>query len=567
MLIWWGRRLLFGSVARRILLLNIVALILMAIGIKQLGQFRKILLDNRINALSVQAELVVEALKASQLLNIKCALSRLKFVNSIAVTPYRHPSSWGRENAAVIAMVKKLVERSNGDLRIFDRYATELPWRKFVADNWFNVTNSIDKYMIDYNIRPIGARLNLDATVSQLSFNSYILPASIMKTVREALEGERVTGNYNSEAGSLVFFISLPIIDEDGEVLGALYFSAADTDIKRLLFAEEIVLIKIFAGVLFVMVFLSLLLASTIAQPLRVLAAFANKVKTGIKEKHKVPDFSNRLDEVGQLSEALRSMIDSLYNRIENTERFAADVSHELKNPLTSLRSVIETLPLIKDPAAQNKLLAILKHDVIRLDRLITDIAKVSRLEAELVRSTAEEVDLQQLLAGLVQNSNLRVDREKGVVGDSKGNIELVTAPLPADKTGFLVNGHMLRLRQVFVNLIDNAQSFIPKEGGRIYIYLEYIGDTSIKVTIQDNGPGVQAEEVHRIFERFYTDRPGAENFGNHSGLGLSISEQIVSAHGGKLSVENITNTGLFGQTSGASFSVLLPAQASEGSL
>ena len=275
-----------------------------------------------------------------------------------------------------------------------------------------------------------------------------------------------------------------------------------------------------------VTIILSLLLASTIAGPLRRLSEAAEKVQTSITSREEIPDFSYRTDEVGHLSRALRSMTSSLYNRIEAIERFAADVAHELKNPLTSLRSAVETLPRAKREEDRERLNAIIQHDVRRLDRLISDISNASRLDAELARESADRVDFEKLVDAMVSiQRDLAASRNVNVVLEERqGSNPAVTL------------GHDSRLAQVINNLIDNAVSFSP-EGGTVSVAI-HTTDREIVTTVTDEGPGIRGD-ISRIFQRFYTDRPDGEHFGDHSGLGLAISKQIIDAHRGTITATN----------------------------
>jgi two-component system sensor histidine kinase ChvG len=275
---------------------------------------------------------------------------------------------------------------------------------------------------------------------------------------------------------------------------------------------------------------LSILLASTIAVPLRRLADAANRVRHRVTSRPQIPDFSQRRDEIGNLSQALREMTHSLYDRIDAIETFAADVAHEIKNPLTSLRSAVETLPLAKTPEAQARLTGIIKHDIRRLDRLISDISDASRLDAELSREDAVPVDLRQLLTTVVG-----VIRASGAAEGARIVLEFAEA----DAGAYFVCGHDGRLGQVFNNLIDNARSFCRK-GGTVRVAARRREDF-IEVVVEDDGPGIRADQFERIFERFYTDRDDSESFGQNSGLGLSISKQIVEAHHGRIWAENRT--------------------------
>jgi two-component system sensor histidine kinase ChvG len=325
-------------------------------------------------------------------------------------------------------------------------------------------------------------------------------------------------------------------------------------DIDKIVAAERNSILRVFGVAALVNVLLSIMLASTIANPLRRLAAAAVRVRRGVKNREEIPDFSDRQDEIGNLSIAVRDMTNALYARIEAIESFAADVSHELKNPLTSLRSAVETLPIAKSESSRERLLEIIQHDVRRLDRLITDISDASRLDAELAREDAGKVDLKKFVGDLV-----------AAMRDAGGNrkpveIDFKVDKLPPGAKGFSVIGHDLRLGQVITNLIENARSFVSEENGRITVSLSRVGKL-VMLTVDDNGPGIRADNIDRIFERFYTDRPAGEAFGQNSGLGLSISRQIVEAHGGTLTAENIAG-GKPGEIRGARFTVTLPAES-----
>jgi len=335
-------------------------------------------------------------------------------------------------------------------------------------------------------------------------------------------------------------------------VLGVLMLSTQGGDIDKIVAAERNSILRVFGVAALVNVLLSIMLASTIANPLRRLAAAANRVRRGVKSREEIPDFSDRQDEIGNLSVAVRDMTNALYARIEAIESFAADVSHELKNPLTSLRSAVETLPIAKSENSRERLMEIIQHDVKRLDRLITDISDASRLDAELAREDAGKVDMKKFVGDLVGAMRDAGRHRKSVEIDFKAE------KLPQGAKGYFVIGHDLRLGQVITNLIENARSFVPEETGRITVTLARAG-RRIMLTVDDNGPGIRADNIDRIFERFYTDRPTGEAFGQNSGLGLSISRQIVEAHGGTLTAENISG-GKPGEIRGARFTVTLPA-------
>ena len=245
-------------------------------------------------------------------------------------------------------------------------------------------------------------------------------------------------------------------------------------------------------------------------------------------------------------------MTQALYRRIDAIESFAADVAHELKNPLTSLRSATETMPLAKTDEAKERLLEIIQHDVMRLDRLISDISDASRLDAELAREDAKPVDMADLLRGTVSLFN-------DIHRDDTSEV-LIEVAYAAGGHPYRVTGHEIRLSQVVVNLLENAISFSPP-GGRVSVAAKREGP-NIQIAIDDEGPGIPQENLERVFERFYTDRP-QESFGQNSGLGLNISRQIIAAHGGRIWAENRTfaekSGGADGKT-GARFVIRLPA-------
>ena len=249
-----------------------------------------------------------------------------------------------------------------------------------------------------------------------------------------------------------------------------------------------------------------------------------------MKAREEIPDFSARQDEIGHLSSALRDMTSALYSRLDAIESFAADVSHELKNPLTSLRSAVETLPVARTEVSRGRLLEVIQHDVRRLDRLISDIADASRLDAELAREDSLPVSILRLVEA-VATLQQELARNKGQ------KIAVDVQPDGRGAAAFDVLGHDIRLGQVLTNLLDNARSFSPV-GGTIRIVLRREAG-SIVLVVDDDGPGIRAEKIERIFERFYTDRPEQDGFGNNSGLGLAITHQIVTAHLGTIVAEN----------------------------
>ncbi|NUB14886.1 HAMP domain-containing protein, partial [Azospirillum brasilense] len=337
------------------------------------------------------------------------------------------------------------------------------------------------------------------------------------------------------------------------EVLGAVLLSRSGTVIDEAIRSVRSDILRVFAVALLVTVLMSLYLAGTIARPIRKLAQAADRLRTGHGRHTEIPDFTRRGDEIGELSGVLRDMTAALWARMDAIERFAADVAHEIKNPLTSLRSAVETVSRIQDPARRDKLMAIIADDVQRLDRLISDISNASRLDAELSRAALEPVDVGAMLRMLADIHRTTAEEEDEGDGTEAPPSVVIEPPRGGSLT---VKGLEGRLTQVFQNLIANALSFSPP-GGQVRLTARRTPDGAVEVTVSDDGPGIPDGKEEAIFERFYTERPAGEKFGTHSGLGLSISKQIVEAHGGTIRADNRLGPG--GETTGAVFTVRLP--------
>jgi two-component system, OmpR family, sensor histidine kinase ChvG len=347
--------------------------------------------------------------------------------------------------------------------------------------------------------------------------------------VAQSLSGQKSSMVRVNDRGEVIVSVAVPV-QRFRAIHGSLMLSTQGDDIDQMVTAERLAILKVGGVASAVMIVLSLALASTIAGPVRRLADSAERVRRRIRTRVEIPDFTGRRDEIGHLSGALRDMTGALYNRIEAIEMFAADVAHELKNPLTSLRSAVETLPLARNENSRARLLAVIEHDVKRLDRLISDISDASRLDAELQRQDMAPVDLRRLLSALATVANeTRRGNNIGVELRFEGR---------GQHDSFTVPGHDSRLGQVVSNLLSNAQSF-SEEGSKVRMTCRN-RRSNIEIIVDDDGPGIREDALSRIFERFYTDRPH-QGFGQNSGLGLSISKQIVEAHGGRIWAENRT--------------------------
>jgi two-component system sensor histidine kinase ChvG len=285
----------------------------------------------------------------------------------------------------------------------------------------------------------------------------------------------------------------------------------------------------------------SIMLHFLITRPIQRLSVAADTVRANQARAISLPDLEERRDEIGGLARSLESMTDTLWRRMEEIDRFAADVAHEIKNPLTSIRSALETLSIVRDDSAKERLMGVLNQDVRRLDRLITDISNASRLDAELSRDVPKAIDVGGLMEDIVS------------LYEHTGTVRVIFSRQIAQAR---VSGREGPLGQVFRNVIDNARSFSP-ENGEVRVVLAQGEAGQLLVTVEDDGPGIPEENLETIFQRFYTSRPKGTSFGNNSGLGLSISRQIVEAHHGKIWAENRTEGD---KVVGARFSIVLPS-------
>ena len=553
---------IFSSLTRRIIVLNLVALILLVGGIFYLNQFRAGLIDARVESLLTQGEIIAGAIAASatvdtdtitidpdKLLDLRAGQSASPFDQpydnlEFAINPER-----------VTPILRRLISPTRTRARIYDRDGTLI-----VDSRHLYSRGQILRFELPPpDQAPPSLYERLWRVVNVWLWSSDLpryqeLDAGNGKGYQEV--GSALNGSARSivritDAGELIVSVAVPI-QRYRSVHGALLLSTQGGDIDAIVQAERMAIVRVFVVAATVTVLLSILLASTIAVPLRRLADAADRVRRGVTKRPEIPDFGHRRDEIGHLSRAVRDMTGALYDRMAAIESFAADVAHEIKNPLTSLRSAVETLPLAKTEEAKARLTGIIQHDVRRLDRLISDISDASRLDAELARQDAGPVDLRRLLATVVG-----IARDTTPPGGPAIKLDIATGAAGAYK----VFGHDGRLGQVVNNLLDNARSFCRKDGTvRVAMRRK---DKSIDILVEDDGPGIRPDQFERIFERFYTDRPDQEAFGQNSGLGLSITKQIVEAHRGRIWAENRTrpskDPGAPAIVLGARFTVRLP--------
>ena len=526
------RRRRFSSLTLRILAPNVLALAFLVGGVFYLDQYRGGLIDAKIAALQTQAEIVAGAVSESAL-----------------VGPPESPSI---DAARAGRIVSRLVVPTNARARLFGREGLLL------ADSR-DLVSAGRQVQLKYLPPPDEGNIVTDAFLAAYDWVMPRLPqkgrfppnrerldqrASDYAETQGALAGE-IGGaiiRQNEDAG-LVISVAVPL-QQLHVVLGALMLSAGSQDIEEGVRRVRVGIIEVFAITLGVTVLLSMFLASTIARPVRRLARAADQVRRWRGQRVEIPDLSERRDEIGDLSAALREMTAALYARLDAIDAFAADVAHELKNPLTSLQSAVESLARTEAPAQAERLLQVIVEDVGRVDRLITDISNASRIDAELSRAETEAIDLGALLETVVQ-----LHDERSTTHSPR--FELV---LPSEKR-IVVEGISSRIGQVVDNLVSNAISFSPP-GGTIRLSLTADGGMA-RILVEDEGPGLPEAWIERLFERFYSERPESEAFGHHSGLGLSIARQVVEAHGGTIVGAN--RRGEDGSVTGARFIVSLP--------
>src|SRR3984893_7332784 len=551
-----------SSVTRRIVSLNVAGLLALSIGIIYLSQFRAGLIDARVQSLLVQSQIIAGAIAASATVETDSSIT----INPDTLLNLQPGQSYGPSEDAlygidfpinperVAPILRRLVSPTKTRARIYDRDGVllvdsrnlfgrgdilrfDLPPPTADKPGVFERAFLAVRRWIGRGDLPLYRELGAENGKGYLE-------------VDQALSGQDSSMVRINDRGDVIVSVAVPV-QRFRAVRGALMLSTQGADIDDMVEAERLAILKVFLIACAVMVLLSILLAGTIAEPVRRLAEAAESVRRRIRSRVEIPDFTRRHDEIGHLSGAFRDMTNALYSRIEAIESFAADVSHELKNPLTSLRSAVETLPLAKTDESRARLLAIIQHDLSRLDRLISDISDPSRLDAELQRQDAAPVDFARLLSTLVAVAN-EVKRDDGVT---------VTLRFEGGSgRAFFVPGHDSRLGQIVDNLIENARSFSPPNG-TVRVTCRRV-KTNIEISVDDDGPGVRPDVLDKIFERFYTDRPH-QGFGQNSGLGLSISKQIAEAHGGTTWVENRTgalDADGMPTVLGARFVVRLPA-------
>ena len=522
----------------KILSINVIAIFVVFTAVLHLDRYEDSLIQTELEGLERQATLFANAL------------------SEVAVA--RNP---GTQNYLSITAVQNVIDRSALDSparsRVFgtggellaDSY--RLPGRvpsvttkplASVSPNIF-FQKFLDKFFQDFFYSPTQQHVpNYQQHTIQL--------ARAFPEVISALRGSSIKTVKATTTGRKLLTVAMPIRKKYKPVLGVLLLSSDDKNINVAFnsYQKELIIAVVIA--IIITSALSLYLSRSITRPIRRLASAAEKIRSDRNGRHEISEVSERNDELGELSKALTQMTDDLWQRLDAIEKFAADVAHEIKNPLTSIRSAVETASKIKDNEKRDKLLALILDDVHRLDRLITDISDSSRLDTELSREKFTAIDIGKLLLAFYElRTSQKKFGEKNLTLDiMEGNAEL------------LILGHEIRIVQVIDNIVDNAITFSPPHGN---INIVVSADTkSVTITIDDQGPGIPKGKLDAIFDRFYSERPPTEKFGLHSGLGLSICKQITEAHNGEITAENRLNHQSI--TKGARFIITLPRVTKE---
>ncbi|MGR1581860.1 sensor N-terminal transmembrane domain-containing protein [Thalassobius sp. S69A] len=520
-----------SPLTRKIITFNLIALNVLVAGVLLLNSSRDSLVVDRANALIAQAELVSDVVEAQ--------------------LPKGAPVSLASgDGIDVPDTLEGLDLRKGVEVYVFDGTGALI-----ASDQGKGVARAQDS-------GDGGSTLISDALARVWDkFDALIngpRDRSAMPTIEQlvtGMVGATVDGGAQIETGlqtaeGSYFAAATPII-QAGQIVGVIALTSATGEIDQLVRGERERILQMFLIATLVSIGLSIVLASTIANPLADLATAAEL--GGAKDRRnsaagriRIPDLSARPDEIGRLSSALRGMVSALYDRIDSNEQFAADVAHEIKNPLASLRSAVGTLRVAQRDDQREKLLDVIDHDVRRLDRLVSDISNASRLDSELVKEEQESFNLLKMIGNLGEYLGQQAE-EKGV----EFIMDIPEEPIR-------IHGLEARLAQVFVNLITNAISFC-EDGDAIRVWARQ-RDNRVLVVVEDTGPGIPEQALTKVFKRFYSERP-ENQFGNNSGLGLAISKQIIEAHGGVIWAENIrpTDADPTSEPLGARFVVGLP--------
>jgi len=527
---------IFSRLTLKIFAVNGVALVVLAFGLIYLGQYENNLIKSELKILERQARIYAGAIAESAQVQGPIMMkgergARILMYDRLARYPARK-------------MIRRLGQTTTSRIRLYDFDGALMGDSDWLSGPVGVIDMGPGSRRHGFFKQPVKASLDiiLDFLPSSLKLKDYPTVNKTSQTgfaypdVQRALEGDFsssewcLAGSDTRGRKDIILSAAVPVRNMD-RIMGVVYLTREGDKIEetiRQMQRDVVMLFFLALGVTFV---LSLYLSGAIARPLKKLSKAAENVQRNSGRGAKIPNLSSRRDEIGDLSLSFKSMTDALAQRLDSIEHFAADVAHELKNPLTSLRSAVETVSIVKNEDDRNRLLDVILHDVDRLDRLITDISKSSRLDAELSREDMGVFCMRPMIQDICHYYH-------------------VDCNLP-NNDGICILGVETRMGQVFDNLLSNAKSF----SDHVAVMVEKQG-VNWYITFDDNGPGIPENKLETIFERFYTERPDAEGFGNNSGLGLAICKQIIDAHEGKIFAENRYDGD--GNKIGARFTVIL---------
>jgi two-component system sensor histidine kinase ChvG len=517
---------ILSPLSLRIFVVNLAAPVLLVLGLLFLDEYEDSLIASELEGLRIQGELIAASIGEG------AVVVETENADFPSFTPNGNLRVLQQDTAR--QLIRRLAGLAQLRARLFDKDGNLIADSRLLQGPGGEV-QVVDLAPVDTEELSEKLRELFSSTVARFGFSRRLEPYTERANALASDYTEVVRALESGDTGSAVrlraadrqkiLTVAVPV-QFYRQVVGSVLVSRDGRNVDRRLFTVRGSILAMFGWVLGLTVLASFYLASTIGRPLRILAEAAEKVRNAKTRRHHIPDMTARRDEIGELSGALREMTESLWLRLDAIESFAADVAHEIKNPLTSLRSAVETVARVKDPEQQKRLMSIILDDVGRLDRLISDISDASRLDAELSRAELNPVKLATLLTALadMQNATDKPDAPRVVV-DTPANDPLTVPGLEG------------RLAQVFRNLIGNAVSFSPP-GGLITVHA-YRNGRLVVVEVTDDGPGIPPGKEKAIFDRFYSERPEAEKFGTHSGLGLSISKQIIEAHRGSIIATN----------------------------
>lgn len=527
---WTASSEKISSLTVRILAVNIIAIMILGAGVLYLGEYTNSLVEGELESLRDEARFVSDALSEGA----------VRPVYQLSPNPFEPPMEIEAVKPSLArGMLARLGRSSKSRIKLYsvdstllaDTNELSIPSDYVQQEN----LNKKDPYSIASLFDQSAGRF-LDIIPNQTKLPKF--PQEVMDDVfkfpdlKSAMLGTMKASAWTLPDGTIVLTAAAPV-QKIKQVLGVTLLVRDGSELEEKISQIRVDVFRVFLGSLGITVMLSIYLSGLIGKPLKKLALAAEAVRIGKDRNLEIPDMSARGDEIGELSLVLRDMTQALRDRMDSIERFAADVSHEIKNPLTSLRSAVETASKIKDEDKRQKLMDIIHHDVRRLDRLISDISSASRLDSELSREEMSRINITNMLYRL---RDAYKDPMERVTENSKERNGKIIIANPDDSEIFVL-GNEERLAQVFGNLISNALSFSPPKG---VVKIEaLLSGQNIVISFEDDGTGIPQNKLETIFERFYTERPTGENYGSHSGLGLSISKQIIEAHGGEIWAEN----------------------------